>query len=197
MAEIPSTLPQASIFVHANPAFARVIGAIEPAIFGLDQRIDAARIPARNRNPDAAHNVRRQTVTFEALPCAAAVGGFVESAARSAAAQTPGCANHLPQRGKERVGVVGIKHTVNGAGFVVLEQDLLPRGAAIGSAEDPALVIRPVGVAQGRDKNNVRVLGINYNRANGQRIFYSDVLPTLAAIQRVVDAIARIDLPAN
>src|SRR5260370_8818332 len=102
MAEIPSTLPQASIFVHANPALARVIGAIEPAIFGLDQRIDAARIPPRNRNPDAAHNVRRQTVTFEALPCAAAVGRFVQPGARPPAAQTPARANHLPQPPTER-----------------------------------------------------------------------------------------------
>ncbi len=90
---------------------------------------------------------------------------------RPAAAQTPGCANHLPQRGKERVGVVGIKHNVNGASLVVLEQDLLPRGATIGSAEDAALFIRPVGVAQSRDKNDVRILGINYNRANVLRIF--------------------------
>src|SRR5260370_35179507 len=90
MAEIPSTLPQASIFVHANPALARVIGAIEPAIFGLDQRIDATRIPARNRNPDAAKNVPRQTVTFQALPSAAPLARFVKAAARPSPAPTPG-----------------------------------------------------------------------------------------------------------
>src|SRR5581483_3105681 len=121
MAEIPCPLPQSSIFVHTNPAFARVVGAIQPAIFGFDQRINAAGIAARNRNPNAAHNAGRQTVAFKPLPCASTIGGFVEAAARPTAAQTPGSANHLPQRGKESVGVIGIEYNIDSAGLVVIE----------------------------------------------------------------------------
>ena len=59
-------------------------------------------------------------MAFQVRPCAAAVSGFIKTASWAAAVQAPRRAIDLPQRGEQRVGIIGIKNHVNRAGLVVL-----------------------------------------------------------------------------
>src|SRR5205807_6649354 len=149
-----------------GPVFAAIVGAVQAAFFGFNQGITAIGVCAGDRDANASHDSPGQAVTFKALPCGPAIGGFVETAARPAAIEAPGSAIDLPQGSKERVGVVRIKNYVDSAGLVVFEQHLLPGGAAIGGAKQAAFFIRPISMAQGRNKNDVGVLGIDDHRAD-------------------------------
>src|SRR5262249_33612086 len=111
---------------------AAVVGAIQSAFFSFNHRVDAVGIGAGNRNANPAQQARRQTVPFQPLPGAAAIGGFVQTAAGAAAAHAPWLAHGLVERGKQHVGVVGIEGDVNAAGLVVFAENLLPVLATIG-----------------------------------------------------------------
>src|SRR5439155_25758411 len=76
------------------------------------------------------------------------------------------------------------------AGVFILVEDLLPRLAAVGRAEDAALGVGPVGVAQHGDEDAVGVLGIDEDRRDLLAVAQAQVFPRLAAVGRFVDAIA-------
>src|SRR6185437_241576 len=78
-----------------------------------------------------------------------------------------------------------------------LVENFVPGFAAIGGAEDAALAVRAIGVAKCSHKNDVWVLGIDDDLANGTGVFQADVGPGLAAVQRLVNAIALSEVAAN
>ena len=197
MGEIPGALAKTAILVHAHPVFAAVVGTVEPAFLGFNHGVDAVGVRARNRDADAAHDPRRETVSFQPRPGAAAVGGFEKTAAGTAAVQAPGRAVDLPQGGKQRVGITGIENHVDGAGLVVLIEHFLPGGAAVGGAKDAALFVETVGVAKRGHKDDVRVFRIHDHRADVPRVFQPDVFPGLSTVERLVYPIAVGDVAAN
>src|SRR5215470_12942307 len=124
------------------------------------------------------------------LPGGPTISGFVEAATRAAAIQTPGSAVDLPERSKESVGIVRIKHYIDGAGFVVFEQNLLPGGATIRAAKYPALFIGSVGMTERGNKDDIRIPGINDQSANMARVFQANIFPGVSAVKRFVNSIA-------
>src|ERR1017187_5972923 len=100
-------------------------------------------------------------MALKVRPGISAVGRAVEPAARAAALQTPGRALDLIKRGKHNVGIVRIDTEVNGAGFVVLVKNFVPRLAAVDGAINPAVWIRAIRVTERRDQHMVRVARID------------------------------------
>ncbi len=90
-----------------------------------------------------------------------------------------------------------IEDDVDRAGVFILEQDLRPTLAAIGRAENAALRVRTVGVADRRDINDVLILGVNDERADVAGVFQADVAPVAAAIDRFINAVAISDVAAQ
>ncbi len=80
------------------PGGARVVGHEEAAVLGLDLRVDAVRVGARNRDADLAEDAFGQAgVAGDFGPGVAAVGGLEDAAARAARATsraTSGTASH-------------------------------------------------------------------------------------------------------
>src|SRR5580704_1314833 len=114
------------------------------------------RVAAGNGDADAPERSFWQTVAFEFFPGCAAVGGFVKSAAGTAAIERPGSAAGLPERGEEDVRIGGIEGDVNRARFVVEIENFLPGFAAVGGSEDAAIGIGSIGVAERGDEKDIR-----------------------------------------
>src|SRR5499433_2050663 len=131
------------------------------------------------------------------LPRGSTISGFVETTARAAAVQAPGSAVDLPERSKESVGIVWIKHYIDGAGFVVFEQNLLPGATAIYTAKYPTLFIVSVGVAERGNKDDIRVPGIDDHGTDVPRVFQTNIFPGVSAVQGFVNSIAVRDVAAN
>src|SRR5690606_7572006 len=100
---VPRALPKGAVVVDELPARAAVIGAVEPAFFGFNNRVDAIGIGGR-RHADPAPDSRWQAVARQLLPGAAAVGRPIEAAARAAAFHDPWLAVRLPHRRIDDVG---------------------------------------------------------------------------------------------
>src|SRR5580704_4508745 len=90
-----------------------------------------------------------------------------------------------------------IKSDINPAGVVVFVANFLPGLAAIVGAEDAALGVRPEGMPEGRNIDDVRIRGIDDDPANRSRIAQADVLPGLAPIERFVDSVTMRDVATN
>ena len=122
---------------------------------GFDERVHAAGIGGRDRDADAAEAVRDGWESGgELLPGVAAVGGFEKTAAGAGPrAVFPGALARGPQHGVDGARVGGIEREVDRAGVFVFVEHLLPGVAAIGGAEDAALGVGAVGVAEhGREE---------------------------------------------
>ena len=96
----------------------------------------------------------------------------------------------LPQRRVDDVGVGRIDVDVLAAGVLVLEQHVLERLAAVGRAEDAALLVRAVGMAERGDEQAIRVLRIDRELRNLLRVAQAEMRPGLAGVGRFVDAVA-------
>src|SRR4029078_747557 len=88
------------------------------------------------------------------LPGRATVGGLEDPAAVAVLVAAESAALDvalllLPQRGVDDVRIGGIDPHVVAAGVLVLVEDLLERLAAVLGAEDAALLVGPVGMAEG------------------------------------------------
>ena len=86
------------------------------------------------------------------------------------------CCDH--ERGVEDVGVARIDEHVVGARVVVLEQDLLERAPAVGRAEDSALGIRAVRVAERGDEQAVGIAGIDVDRRDHLTVAQAELVST-------------------
>ena len=119
-------------------------------------------------------------------PCFAAVGRFVEAAARAVRRRihVPRRAARLPERGVYGVGVRGIHREIDGAGVVVLEEHFAPGRAAVGRLEHAAFGVRPVLMAERRDVDDVRIVRIDDDFPDLPRIVETDVRPRFAAVDR-------------
>src|SRR5512132_2769459 len=129
-------------------------------------------------------------MAFETFPGQAAVGGLVEAAAGAAAFEVPGLAANLVERRVDDAGVIGVEDDVDGARVLVLVENLLPRLAAVGGAEDAAFRVRAEGVADRRDQHDVRITRVDDDRADLARVLQPDVVPGLAAVGRFIYAVA-------
>src|SRR5207237_6093052 len=132
---------------------ASVIGAVETAVFRLDDGIDAIGISSGNRDADPAENSIRKTISFYSLPCYAVVFRPIQSAPRSAAGEKPWLPARLPQRREHDVRIMRIENDVDAACIFIFGQNSRPGFAAVGCAENSALLVRAKRMPQRRYEN--------------------------------------------
>src|SRR5690349_14182417 len=101
--KIPGALREAMGGINKLPGVATIFTAVDAALFGFDDGVDAIGVGAGNGNADAAKNAGRQAVAFETLPGGSVVAGFVEAAAGAAADGGPGIALGFVERSKKNV----------------------------------------------------------------------------------------------
>src|SRR5438874_10036570 len=139
---------------------------------------------------DAPEYARGQAVARQVGPARAAVGRAVQAAPRTAAREVPWQPSCLPERGIDDARVVRIEADIDRAGLLVLVEDLAPGLAAVGAAEHAALGVGAEGMAEGRDQNDIGILRVDDQGADLAGVPEADVAPGLAAVDRLVDAIA-------
>ena len=197
MSEIPGTLREPLVFVHPGPSVAAIIGTIEPAFFRFDERINTVGVAARDRDASPSENSRGQAFPIQVFPGVAAIDGLVKSATGTTAGEAPWRARTLPESGEEHIGIVRIEGQVNGASLVILEQNLLPGLAAIAGAEDAAVRIGAISMAERGNIDKIRIARMNQNSGDVLRVVQANVGPGFAAVSRFVYAIAIRDVAAN
>jgi len=92
--------------------------------------------------------------------------------------------------------VVGPRDVLD-ADLVVDVERLLPRLAAVGAAIQPALFRVRVDVALRGDEDEVRIVRINKDGGDLLRLVEPQVLPGLAGVHRLVDAVPFVDPAAG
>ena len=111
-------------------------------------------------------------------------------AARAAAVHAPLLASPLIGRGVEHLVVGRIHDELGGAGVVIDEEDTLPVQPAVGRLEDAAFAARRPQIAERRDVDDIEVHGIDDDARDLLAGAQPHVAPRLAAIRRLVDAVA-------
>ena len=96
-----------------------IIGAVEAALLGLDDSIDAVGIGAGNGYADLAENAFGKTVPLEMLPGDAIIFRAIKSAARAAAGKKPWLPPCLPERCENDVRIMRIENNVDPAGVFI------------------------------------------------------------------------------
>src|ERR1700693_3390586 len=139
----------------------------------------------------------RQAVTLQALPGGAAVSGLEQAAARPAAGAAPGVNLDLPHAGEKYARIVGVHAHVGATGVFVHEQNLVPSFATISGAEDAALGLRPIGVAQRAGQDDVRIARIDLHAADASGLFEAHQGPVLARVDGLVNPLAHGDVAAD
>src|ERR1700682_1751132 len=107
----------------------------------------------------------------------AAIFGAIETGAGylRRRVNTPGRPARLQQCGVNGLGVAGLEGQVDRARVFVVKQYALPFLAAIFGIEDAALGIGSIRVSQRRNKDFLRVAGIDENPRNLARILETDM----------------------
>src|SRR5580692_6582250 len=193
--EIGAASPDALFMIDALPAFSGVVGAIEAAYFGrgVNQRIDAIWIAGRNAksNPTQALRVCRQTFV-ERIPGFAAVGGLEQTPAVAfeRAAGGPGRAAGRPHVRIENLRIFGIEGEVGGTGVIIFVENFLPGSPAVAGAEDAALGVWPVRMAEDGNENAIGILRVDDDVGDLLAVAQAQVLPGFSAVAGFVDAVA-------
>ena len=157
---------------------------------GLDLRVDDVGIRTRDVERDAAVGARRQPVAGQLVPRLAGVSALPDRAAGTAAVEAAAGAAPLVARRVDDAGVHRIEDDVGEAGVVVDELDVVPGLAAVGRLVDAAFRVRAEEMAERRDVDRVGVLRIDDDARDRLRLFQPDVGEGLAAVGRLVDAVA-------
>ena len=87
-----------------------------------------------------------------------------------------------PEGGVHRVRIAGGELHVDAAGVLILVEHLLERLPTVGGAEDPAFGVGAVGVAEDRDEEAVRILGIDRDARDLPTVAEAEVRPCLTGV---------------
>ena len=94
-------------------------------------------------------------------------------------------------------GLLRIHRDVRAAGVLVDEQRRSPGLAAVGRAEDAALRLRPVGVAERAREHDVRIRRIDDEARDAAGLLEAHQRPGLAGVGGLVDALPDRDVAAD
>src|SRR5271168_1583055 len=102
------------------------------------------------------------------MPGLAAICRFEEAAVRAfvAVAILPGPKARFPQRGINDVGIRRVDRHIGAPSAWLFVEYFLPGLATVAGAEDAALFIRPVGMAEHRGEEPIRIVRIDGERRN-------------------------------
>ena len=196
--EVKRALPNAPVGVHQRPGLAGVVGLKQPAVVGVHHGVDAFGIRARDADVDLTESAFRESeIARDFGPRVAAVRRFEEAARRAAARQRPRCPVDVPNGGEEHARIMRVHRQIDGAGAIVAEQDPLPGGAAVPGPENAPLVIGSEGMSQRGHVHHIGICRIDADPRDRLGIGQPQVLPTLAAIDGFVYAVALHDAAAQ
>src|SRR5437867_2420937 len=122
---------------------------------------------------------------------------MVEAVLLAATVERPGRAVAFPHRGEEDMRILRVENDVDAAGAVVEIENFFPRFAAIARAEDAALRVSAVGMAEGSDEGDIGIGRMDNDGADVAGVFQADVVPGFAAIVGTIDAITEGDVAAD
>ena len=200
---------QPSIRAHQIPVLASVVASPERAalrflslvrrhaVARFDERVDAVRVAPRDLRRDLADRRFRQTMFGEPFPGEALVSRAEKSASRPAAEPAPGVDLELPHARENNPRIAGIHRHIRAAGVLVDKQRAHPRLAAIGRAEDAALLLRTVGVPQRAGNDDVGIFRIDHDSADASGLLETRASPCLASVGRLVDPVSNRDVAAD
>ena len=123
-------------------------------------------------------------------PRGSAIGGLVHATAVTAADKVEWGSAAAPSGREEIVRVLRVALYVDDSGVLIDIQNVLPGLAAIDAAVHAALGVWPPKSAEGAYEDDVWVSGIDVDFADVARLSEPHVLPGLAAVGGVIDAIA-------
>ena len=187
---------------HRAPGRAAVIGAEESVV--PDEK-DALCVGAHRNGEPRASLEAWQPGALDFLPRRAAIERLEQDGAGPRAvarleAELPRAqraprvtrVHVVPHRRREH----DVRHVVGtgellGARLVIHEERACPRAAAVGGAEDAALVALGVGVAQGGHEHDVRVARVDEHRRDVERALEPHRLPRGTGVHRLVDPLAQ------
>ena len=195
---VPGALPQVRVPVDAPEGIASVVGAVYPALvsLGLEEDEDPVRIRGRDGDARPADDALGKTA-LDLLPGIAGVGAAIDAVVLAPRHQGPWLPLRAPGRREEVPRVRRIHREVDDTRLVADVKDLLPALASVLRAKDPALFARPEDVPQRGDVHQFRIARVNADLADLPRLAKTDVLPGLARVGGLVDAVADGDVPAR
>ncbi len=184
-------------FVDLAPALAAVVRAVDlaahdraavrPRRLVVHERVDDLRIARRHVQARAAHRARRQPAR-DLLPRPPRVRRLVEAAARPA--------HELPRPGVERLRVRRVHRHVDHARVVVDGEHVLPRPAAVGRLEHPALGVGRPEVPDGAHVDHFGVLRVDDDLPDVLRVVQAHVAPRPARVGGLEHARAGVRVAA-
>ena len=196
MGVVPRALAISPVVRRELPFLAAIVGAEQTALLSFDQRIHAVWVGS-GRHADASDNAFRQALACQFRPGVTPVGRAIQTASRTAGFHGPRLAHCLPHAGKQNVGVRQVELDINAARPVVHVENALPGLAAIARTEYAPGGVRSEGMAEGRDVDGVRILGMNNHAADGIGVAQAGELPGLPGVNGFVDAIAHHNVAAD
>src|SRR5581483_592465 len=194
---VPGPLAKAVVLVDAAPVGTAVIRAEDTALLRFDRCIDALAVCPRDGDADAAQRGSRKPMALDLLPGQAVIRGAIQAGARATAGEAPRLAPHLPQRSEHDVRMMRVESKIDRPRITVTVQDSLPSLAAISCSKDSALLIGAKRMAERGDQHDLRVAGIHDDGADLPGVVQTHMLPGLARINRLVDAIAVGDVASR
>src|SRR5438132_215436 len=109
----------------------------------------------------------------------------------STGAEGPAFAAEVPETCIDRLRILGVHRDHRAAGRCVGSfKDPVPGFSAVGGLVDATLLTVAPELARHGDVNGIRICGIDENFRDPLRLFQTHIGPVVAAINRLVDAIA-------
>src|SRR6185295_18481741 len=96
----------------------------------------------------------------------------------------------LPRAGEQRPRILRVHRQTRAAGVLVDEEHALPVLAAVGRAEDAALLLRCGDASDRAGKDDVGIGRMNEDAADAAGLVEAGLRPRLAGVERLVDAVA-------
>ena len=178
------------------PALAAVRGAEGPARLvggrGLDERVDGVGLGGGEGEADAAHLLLGQAAR-DLLPGLPAVRRLVDARPGAAVDQGEDVAPALVGGGDQGVRVARVHDDVGDAGVLVDREHGVPGLPAVGRLVEAAVAAGRPERALRRDVDDVRVLRVDHDLPDVLGGLEAHVLPALAAVLALVDAVAVAD----
>jgi hypothetical protein len=173
------------------PALAPVGGTEQAALVlgGVEDAVDHVGVDGRDAQAHAAAVHLRQALV-DGPPGLATVGGLVERGFGAAVDQGPDVAAALVGGGVDEIRVAGVEPHLGESGVVGDVEDALPGCAAVGGLVDTAVAAGSPQGPHGRDVDDVGVLRMHLDAADVLGFTEPHVLPRLAAVHALVDAVA-------
>ena len=157
----------------------------------LDHGVDDVRIAPGDVETDPSDATTRDPAA-ELRPRAPGVRRLVNPAAGTAVYHLPRQPRLFIRRRVQHRRVLRVHHEIDDADLGADVEHLLPRGAAVHRPKHAAFLVLRVEVAHRGDVHDVGIRRMDRDARDVVRVLEAHVLPRLARVRRLVDAVARI-----